>query len=181
MWMSIPKPEISGKHSIQLTKIEKNNNLRKTKRILNTSEGPVFRFNLPGRAVRTLALRLLRHCLLLGGGSTKLGARMKGVRGPFTRSRHSSYLKDHSKWWTYIHRIFGWHVYCYPTFWNYARVYIVIITYVTRGASSLEKRVRRRMAAFDHKTTFSLKTRNRPMNFTIFPNFGNPSCYFVSD
>ena len=54
-----------------------------------------------------------------------------------------------------------------------------------RGASSLEKGVCRGRAAFDstfqHKTTFSLKTRNRPMNFAIVPKFGNPSCYFVSD
>jgi len=44
-----------------------------------------------------------------------------------------------------------------------------------------KKGVCRGMAAFDHKTTFSLKTGNRPMNFKNLPNFGNPSCYFVSD
>jgi len=77
-----------------------------------------------------------------------------------------------------------------------------------------KKGVCRRKAAFDitfqHKTTFSLKTRNQPMNFAIFPKydigkippiynisaifahksryanylhgvFGNQSCYFVSD
>jgi len=48
-----------------------------------------------------------------------------------------------------------------------------------------KKGVCRGRAAFDitfqHKTPFRLKTRNRPMNFAILPNFGNPSCYFVSD
>ena len=39
---------------------------------------------------------------------------------------------------------------------------------VVKGASSLEKWVCRRRAAFDHKTTFSLKTRNQPMNFAKF-------------
>jgi len=34
---------------------------------------------------------------------------------------------------------------------------------------------------FQHKTTFSLKTSNQPINFAILPNFGNPSCYFISD
>jgi len=34
---------------------------------------------------------------------------------------------------------------------------------------------------FQHETTFSLKTGNRPMNSAILPYFGNPSCYFVSD
>jgi len=46
-----------------------------------------------------------------------------------------------------------------------------------------KKGVCRGRAAFDitfqHKTTFSLKTRNRPINFAILPNFGNPNCYFV--
>jgi len=46
-----------------------------------------------------------------------------------------------------------------------------------------KKGVCRGRAAFDitfqHKTTFSFTTRNRPMNFAILPNFGNPSCYFV--
>ena len=77
-----------------------------------------------------------------------------------------------------------------------------------------KKRVCHGRAAFDitfqHKTTLSLKTRNRPMNFTMLPKyyiseilpmhsisavfahknpyasflhgvFGNPSCYFVYD
>jgi len=47
-----------------------------------------------------------------------------------------------------------------------------------------KKGVCHRRAAFDitfqRKTTFSLWTRNRPMNFAILPNFRNPSCYFVS-
>jgi len=34
---------------------------------------------------------------------------------------------------------------------------------------------------FQHETAFSLKSRNWPMNFAIFSNFRNPSCYFVSD
>ena len=59
------------------------------------------------------------------------------------------------------------------------------ISCISRGASSLEKWVCRGRAAFDItfqcKTTFSLKTRNRLMNFAILPKFGNPSCYFVSD
>jgi len=48
-----------------------------------------------------------------------------------------------------------------------------------------KKGVCRGRAAFDitfqHKTTFSFKTRNRAMNFAILPTLGNPSCYFVSD
>ena len=43
------------------------------------------------------------------------------------------------------------------------------------GASSLEKRGLSRKAAFDitfqHKTTLSLKTRNRPMNFAMLPKY----------
>jgi len=85
---------------------------------------------------------------------------------------------------------------------------------MTSGASSLEKGVRRGRAALDitfqHKTTLSLKTRNRPINFVMLPKyyigkilpiyrisaifahksryasflhgvFGNPSYYFVYD
>jgi len=36
MWISILKPEITGKHSKNLPKNAKNNNLLKTKKILNT-------------------------------------------------------------------------------------------------------------------------------------------------
>ena len=53
------------------------------------------------------------------------------------------------------------------------------MSFTLRGASSLEKG--RGRAAFDQKNTFSLKTRNQPMNFAILANFGNPTCYFVSD
>jgi len=46
---------------------------------------------------------------------------------------------------------------------------------VCSGASSLEKGVCRGKAAFDitfqHKTTFSLKTRNRLMNFAMLPKY----------
>jgi len=48
-----------------------------------------------------------------------------------------------------------------------------------------KKWVCRGRAAFDitfqHKTTFSLKTRNQVMKFAILPKFVNPSCYFISD
>jgi len=66
-------------------------------------------------------------------------------------------------------------------FFHNCTTYIVI----ARGTSSLEKGVCHGRAAFDiiiqHKITFSLNTRNRPMNFAILPKFGNPSCYFVYD
>jgi len=48
-------------------KTQKNNNLLKTKKILNVKMsakgGPFSTFSLPGGAVRPLAPRQLRHCI----------------------------------------------------------------------------------------------------------------------
>ena len=103
---------------------------------------------------------------------------IKGIGWLDDRHGPSPILCDTVTLLVYIDQLFCRCVFIYSNFhWQLVSLF--------RDASSLEKRACCEKAAFDitfqHKTTFSLKTRNRPMNFAISSKFGKPSCYFVSD